>query len=39
MADMKEGRGKLELSNGEWYVGEFKDDLVHGRGSFHRLNG
>jgi len=32
---MKEGHGKLMLVNGEYYVGEFRDDRPHGKGHFY----
>ena len=37
--DMKSGGGKLILANGEKYIGLFKNDLIHGRGSFLNLKG
>jgi hypothetical protein len=36
---MKARYGKLMLSNGEYYEGEFKNDQVHGKGQFHRFDG
>jgi hypothetical protein len=36
---MKTKFGKLVLSNGELYEGEFKNDLVHGKGQFHKIDG
>jgi hypothetical protein len=35
--DCKEGFGKLTLSNGEFYKGEFKDDKPNGKGFFSGL--
>ena len=29
----------MMLSNGEYYEGEYKNDIVHGKGTFYRLNG
>lgn len=37
--DAKVGFGRIMLSNGEYYEGEFKNDAVHGKGTFHRLDG
>ena len=37
--DMKARYGKLMLSNGEFYEGEFKNDQVNGKGQFHRQDG
>jgi hypothetical protein len=36
---MKTRYGRLVLSNGEEYEGEFRNDLVHGRGHFRKLDG
>ena len=36
---MKEGHGKLMLSNDEFYIGEFRDDKPHGKGTFHSKKG
>jgi hypothetical protein len=36
---MKTRFGKLVLSNGESYEGEFKNDLVHGKGQFFKGDG
>ena len=33
-SDAKEGKGKLILTNGEEYEGEFSKDMVHGVGVF-----
>lgn len=30
--DNKEGKGKLVLSNGEWFSGYFSEDKVNGKG-------
>ena len=38
-SDAKEGRGKLVLTNGEFYEGEFAQDAVHGNGVFHSGKG
>jgi hypothetical protein len=27
------------LSNGEYYIGQFKNDIAHGKGHFYRSNG
>ena len=32
-------QGTLLLSNGKSYAGEFKDDVMHGRGVFKWLDG
>jgi len=32
--DNKEGIGTLYLSNGDVFTGEFKNDLVHGKGTY-----
>lgn len=37
--DIKQGYGKIILSNGEVFEGQFKDDKVHGRGIFKKLDG
>eukprot|EP01017_Pseudomicrothorax_dubius_P041800 TRINITY_DN6737_c0_g1_i1.p1 TRINITY_DN6737_c0_g1~~TRINITY_DN6737_c0_g1_i1.p1 ORF type:complete len:601 (+),score=128.08 TRINITY_DN6737_c0_g1_i1:95-1804(+) len=37
--DNKEGLGVLFLSNGEKYVGQFRDDLIHGIGTFFKKDG
>ena len=34
MSDSKEGIGKLVLSNGEFYEGEFENDRINGKGRF-----
>lgn len=36
--DMKDGYGKLMLSNNESYIGKFQNDLPHGQGHFHKLD-
>ena len=33
-SDAKEGRGRLVLTNGQIYEGEFEKDMVHGSGVF-----
>ena len=37
--DLKEGRGKIMLENGEWFEGEFHDDRINGEGRFVNLEG
>jgi hypothetical protein len=37
--DNKEGFGTLWLTNGERYVGQFKDDFVHGSGTYFTKDG
>ena len=37
--DNKEGKGELSLMNGDVYVGEFSDNMVHGRGVYKKENG
>lgn len=37
--DEKSGFGELLLSNQEKYVGEFRGDMVHGKGKFYRRGG
>ena len=37
--DNRDGYGYLLLSNGEKYVGSFHKDLVHGSGTFYKLDG
>lgn len=37
--DVKSGRGILFLSNGEYYDGEFSNDLAEGEGSYTRITG
>ena len=36
---MKHGKGILMFQNGQKYYGEFKDDLVMGKGVFYGQNG
>ena len=36
---MKNGKGKLKLSNGEMYVGSFLEDQIDGEGKFYHKNG
>lgn len=35
---MKYGEGTLYLSNGEYFRGDFKNDLPNGKGLFRALN-
>lgn len=35
---MKNGKGTLILENGEKFVGQFFNDLVHGNGVFYGKN-
>lgn len=37
--DNKAGRGKLYLTNGEIFEGEFKEDSIEGQGQFKTWNG
>lgn len=37
--DMKKGKGKLMLSNGEYFIGTFENDMVEGPGQFYRKDG
>ena len=37
--DMKIGFGRMMFSNGEYYEGEYRNDTIHGKGSFHRVDG
>lgn len=37
--DDKFGKGVLLLSNGEKYEGDFRNDMIEGRGVFHMLDG
>eukprot|EP01015_Nassula_variabilis_P029316 TRINITY_DN6275_c0_g1_i3.p1 TRINITY_DN6275_c0_g1~~TRINITY_DN6275_c0_g1_i3.p1 ORF type:complete len:329 (+),score=47.84 TRINITY_DN6275_c0_g1_i3:66-1052(+) len=37
--DNKDGSGTLYLVNGEKFIGGFKDDMIHGKGVFQRLDG
>ena len=32
---MKNGEGKLDYANGDFYIGQWKDDKRHGYGVFH----
>lgn len=34
-----EGRGRMDLKNGDYYIGDFKDGLFHGKGEYHYGNG
>lgn len=36
---MKEGSGKLELTNGEVFEGSFYHDSIEGQGTFYRQDG
>lgn len=38
MAGKMHGIGTLVLSNGEKYMGEFEDGMVHGEGEFTTVN-
>lgn len=38
VCDSKEGFGKLVLSNGEYYEGNFEGDRVSGEGTFYGKN-
>ena len=35
----KEGFGTFSLSNGEKYIGGFKNDKVHGQGTYYQKDG
>ena len=37
--DMKIGYGRMMLSNGEFYEGEYQKDFIHGKGLYHRVDG
>ena len=37
--DTKEGRGRIKLSNGEVFEGDFHEDKIQGFGKFHSLDG
>ena len=39
MHDMKIGYGRMMFSNGEYFEGEYKNDTIHGKGSFHQVDG
>lgn len=39
VGDLKKGKGKLMLSNGEYFEGTFENDMVEGPGTFHRKDG
>ena len=32
---VREGKGQLEWSNGDYYEGDFKNGLRHGHGRYH----
>jgi hypothetical protein len=36
---MKQGMGKLTLSNGEYFEGSFLEDSISGSGTYHCLDG
>lgn len=36
---MKDGKGKYEFSNGDYYIGEFKENRLDGYGEFNWKNG
>lgn len=33
------GKGRMDLKNGDFYIGDFKDGLFHGKGEYHYSNG
>ena len=35
--DQRHGKGRLQLSNGEVFVGEFSEEQVEGKGRFYHL--
>lgn len=37
--DSKHGKGKINLTNGEYFEGAFDYDMIEGYGAFHTLNG
>ena len=37
--DTKEGRGRIKLSNGEVFEGDFHEDKIQGFGKFRGLDG
>ena len=37
--DKYEGNGKYIFENGNYYIGEFKNDLKHGKGIIYYKNG
>jgi hypothetical protein len=37
--DTKEGRGKIQLSNGEIFEGDFHNDRIQGFGKFTKIDG
>jgi hypothetical protein len=37
--DTKEGRGRIQLSNGETFEGDFHNDRIQGFGKFTKLDG
>lgn len=39
MKDTKQGRGRIKLSNGEVFEGDFHEDKIQGFGKFHTLQG
>ena len=39
MSDRRHGKGKIKLSNGEMFVGQFNHDIIEGEGEYHKLNG
>lgn len=39
MNDLKEGRGKLMLTNGEYFIGNFSEDMIQGSGKFFGKDG
>jgi hypothetical protein len=38
VSDTKEGRGKIKLSNGEIFEGDFHNDRIQGFGKFYTIN-
>ena len=39
MRDTKEGRGKINLTNGEVFEGDFHNDRIQGFGKFYTIEG
>ena len=39
MKDTKEGRGRILLTNGETFEGDFHNDRIQGFGKFTKLDG
>ena len=38
VSDTKEGRGKIQLSNGETFEGDFQNDRIQGFGKFYNID-